>query len=98
DRHRRLTEQITEPASQLMAVIEGFHGDELGRGLASIGDRLDGYTAWLDDPSVLVVRFEDLIGPTGGGDETRQKDTVAAVARHVGRELAPDEVERMARR
>jgi hypothetical protein len=38
--------------------------------VTSIGERLDRFAGWLG--AGLVVRFEDLIGPAGGGDRARQ--------------------------
>ncbi len=98
DLHRRFNEQLTTTDDRIMAMIRGFDGDELGRGLPSMGVRLESYLGWLDDPSVLVVRFEDLVGPAGGGDEATQVANVAAVAKHVGRELTPQRVSQTADR
>jgi hypothetical protein len=39
--------------------------------VASIAERLEAFSGWLD-AGCLVVRFEDLIGPDGGGDRTVQ--------------------------
>jgi sulfotransferase 6B1 len=35
---------------------------------------------WLDDPNVIVIRFEDLVGPEGNGSLQRSKDTIIQVA------------------
>jgi hypothetical protein len=37
----------------------------------------------------MMVKFEDLVGPKGGGSAEAQRRTVEQVARHVG--LEPDE-------
>jgi hypothetical protein len=37
----------------------------------------------------MMVKFEDLVGPRGGGSAETQKRTVERVARHVG--LEPEE-------
>jgi hypothetical protein len=50
---------------------------------------------WESDPDCLVVRFEDLVGPQGGGNVERQYATIARIATHLGHRV--DEVaERMA--
>jgi sulfotransferase family protein len=54
-----------------------------GAGAPSIGDRLDYFAGWLD-AGCLVVRFEDLVGPGGGGDAMRQRDAVASLYRYLG--------------
>lgn len=46
-------------------------------GVVSIGDRLDYFAGWLD--AALVVRFEDLVGPDGGGDQDRQVEVLRSL-------------------
>lgn len=38
---------------------------------------------WMENPSVLVCRFEDLVGPCGGGSEERQKEAIRKIAHHL---------------
>jgi hypothetical protein len=52
-------------------------------GAPSIAERLDYFAGWLD-AGCLVIRFEDLVGPGGGGDAVRQHDAVASLFRHIG--------------
>lgn len=42
--------------------------------LGSIRDRIGKFIAWADFPNVIPVSFEELVGPDGGGDRTRQLD------------------------
>jgi sulfotransferase 6B1 len=73
----------------LFAQRAGFHerlelaiaGDPEHR-LRSVGQRLEVYADWLRS-NALVVRFEDLVGPGGGGDADRQAETVRAIYRHI---------------
>jgi sulfotransferase family protein len=53
------------------------------QGVVSIGERLDAFAGWLDD-GCLVVRFEDLIGPEGGGDRRRQIHTLRSIYGFLG--------------
>ena len=53
------------------------------RGAPSIGERLDYFAGWLD-AGCLVLRFEDLVGPGGGGDAKRQRASIASLLRHCG--------------
>lgn len=55
--------------------------------LRSVGERLEAYAGWLRS-SALVVRFEDLIGPGGGGDADRQAEAVRAIYRHIEMPIA----------
>lgn len=49
---------------------------------------LEGFAGWLDS-GAQVVRFEDLIGPRGGGDEQAQERTVNAIYDHLGLAAPP---------
>jgi hypothetical protein len=59
-----------------------IEGDPANR-IPSIGERLGVYRGWLDS-AALVVRFEDLIGASGGGTEDRQLETLLGIYRHIG--------------
>lgn len=54
------------------------------RGMPHIGQRLAKYAGWFDVPGVEVVRFEDLIGPRGGGDAERQHRQLHVIYDHLG--------------
>lgn len=55
------------------------------RAVVSIADRLDYFAGWLD--AALVVRFEDLVGPGGGGDRDRQNATLRAIYDFLGMDV-----------
>jgi len=42
------------------------------------------YARWFDDPSCYCVRFEDIIGPQGGGDRETQVKALAALMEYTG--------------
>jgi hypothetical protein len=46
----------------------------------------------LNHPKVCKVRYEDLVGPRGGGDRERQVDAVRRILRHVGSDRDPETV------
>jgi sulfotransferase 6B1 len=52
-------------------------------GVASIRERLEAYAGWLGS-GCLVVRFEDLIGPNGGGDGASQLQALRSIYGFVG--------------
>ncbi len=66
-------------------------------GLISIGERLRRFEGWLDEAD-LVVRFEDLVGPTGGGDAATQTETIAAICKTAGVDGSEPRVAAIARR
>jgi hypothetical protein len=47
-------------------------------------DLFASYEGWLTADGVIAVRFEDLVGPRGGGSAAGQLATVARIAQHVG--------------
>ena len=56
-----------------------------GDGMSLAGDEVFAvYEGWLEASGVLAVRFEDLVGPRGGGSASVQLATVARIAQHVG--------------
>jgi hypothetical protein len=98
DLHRRFTEAYRTDDERLMAAITGFAADSLGRGQDSIGTRLGRYLPWTTAPGVLVLRFEDVVGPSGGGAAAGQRAAVAAIAQHVSRPLSTAQVDAVAAR
>jgi hypothetical protein len=66
-----------------------IRGGALGmRELLSLDERYRQFLGWQDDENAIVVKFEDLVGPRGGGSAEAQRRTVERVARHVS--LEPD--------
>jgi hypothetical protein len=72
---------------RLLLSIRG--GELAGRRLQSLDERYRQFVGWQRDENSVLVKFEDLVGPKGGGSAEAQKATVERVARHVG--LEPDE-------
>jgi hypothetical protein len=70
-----------------------IRGDE-GATIPSIRERLERYAGWLDGSS-HVVRFEDLVGPKGGGDLDVQRRSVSDLYVYLGIDVSPDHVERV---
>jgi hypothetical protein len=79
---RALFASAPEFRERLRLMIVG----DRARGLPSIGDRLQHFSGWLDTEAV-VVRFEDLIGPSGGGDAVGQRAVLASIYRGIGLEV-----------
>lgn len=84
-------------ADRLLAVIVGVD-DPNGPGLRDLRQRVTAITAWKGQPHVAVVRFEDLVGPRGGGRSDAQAAAISAVAAHLGIELSAAEVRGVAGR
>jgi len=96
--HERYITEFLTPGERIMASITGLPGTDRYRGLGSIGSRAGRYRQWFDVPNTFGCRFEDLIGPSGGGDAAKQLEVVAAIAHHVDREVSENEAERLAQK
>jgi hypothetical protein len=65
-------------------LITGGYVESLGiyfSGIRQVLNRLEG---WWHSANVKVIRFEDLVGPKGGGDEALQENAIAAVTHFLG--------------
>ncbi len=71
---------------KLMASIVGMTSDQLDGAPPSldIGSHYLSYLDWVKQNVGFVVRFEDLIGDKGGGDDRTQRETVAKIANYLG--------------
>ncbi len=80
---------LPDDGERLMLSIRG---GELGEHrLRSLDERYRGFLAWGERGGACVVRFEDLVGPKGGGDERAQLRAVREVAAYLGIEREDDE-------
>lgn len=90
--------RLQDNRSRLMASIRGVSGEHSddGKPLESIGEWMDNFLGWTDTGYTHIVRFEDLIGPQGGGDRELQIETVQSIADHLNVSLSYEEVEQVA--
>lgn len=44
-------------------------------------------SSWLDDPNIILCRFEDLVGERGGGDEKKQRQLIKTIAQSLNMPL-----------
>jgi len=52
--------------------------------IPGLAEQIRAYQDWETSPSVLSVRFEDLVGSRGGGDDLIREQTMAAIFDHIG--------------
>lgn len=90
--HQHFTKVLNNDEERLMETIGNLKLLEGATGVPprSAFDTLAGSLPWLTDPSTLVVRFEDLIGPQGGGDPVKQLDTIKRIGAFVERPLGEE--------
>ena len=69
---------------RLLFAIRGGH---LGsREMLSLDERYRRFSGWGEEEGSVMVRFEDLVGPEGGGSAEAQRRAVGRVAEHLGLE------------
>lgn len=95
--HGYYARTLNSDKERLMESIRGFRLSAENH-LPPIGETFGAYLPWTEDASTLVVRFEDLVGPRGGGDAERQLAEIGRVGRFVERSLSLEEASRIARR
>lgn len=69
--------------------VDSAHSRE-GIGLANIRKSFDHYIPWVYEKSSLLTRFEDLIGPKGGGNSDNQRKEIKKMAAHLGESMTDD--------
>ncbi len=62
----------------------------------SLVDFYDLYLQWLNYPFIHVVRFEDIVGPNGGGSDSRQLSEIKKIADFLGVSLDDDDIDGIA--
>jgi sulfotransferase 6B1 len=84
--HRYYAETLKSDEERLMASIRGFE-EGVEKPLQPIGEIFGAFLPWIHDRSTLVVRFEEMIGPRGGGSAKKQLDEIERIAGFVERPL-----------
>jgi len=51
------------------------------------------YLPWLTDPYCCAIKFEDLIGPKGGGNLEKQLHTIERIANFIGISISEEEIQ-----
>lgn len=97
DKTHRLHEYmaaLSDDDERLMHCIQGvdvvISGDHLY--LHDVAEDFERYSRWADQPGTLALRFEDLIGPKGGGSLASQTRSVRALIDFAGFTLSDEEV------
>jgi len=63
----------------------------------SIDEHFRRYFPWFDHPGILPIRFEDLVGPMGGGSLETQLALVRAIADHIQVDCSDERIAEVAR-
>jgi hypothetical protein len=82
---------------RVMASIVGVPlGSPFGSNVSqpSIAQDFERWKGWLGSPGTLSIRFEDLVGHRGGGDEAARQATIRKILGHLGVEMPAEEIGR----
>src|SRR5262245_14791558 len=82
---------LPDHEARLRVMIEG------NEGTASVPARFRAFLPWRAQAGVLVLRFEDLVGAPGGGDDAAQRREVLRVAQFLGLTLPDDDLAQICR-
>jgi len=62
-----------------------------------INDFYKSYFGWFKHyPDFLIIKFEDLVGAKGGGDDKVQFNTIKKIAQNLGKNLSDEEIQKIA--
>lgn len=87
--------RMPDDATRLMTSIKGLTPHDGVPGLLDVGTRFRRFLGWYGNPHTLVCRFEDLIGPRGGGSREAQSACVSSILDHIHRPLSMQHRERL---
>lgn len=94
--HKHYVETLKSDEERILTDITGIDRNAVDLPSLSIRELFEGFIPWLEDPSTLVVRFEDLVGPLGGGDGEKQLAQIQRIGDFVERPLTQDQARRIA--
>lgn len=77
------------PDERVRLALEGGRGASSGVQITGLREGFASIMAWQNEPAVLFVRFESLIGERGDGSNAAQRDAVRAICHHL--DLASDD-------
>ncbi|WP_188151604.1 sulfotransferase domain-containing protein [Teredinibacter waterburyi] len=88
----KIISTLNDDNERLLAVIRGIDG-----AIASVDELWRRFDYWFNDSNTLIVKYEDLVGPLGGGNLKTQVYTVKNIAEHIGVNISSDEIEYIAK-
>lgn len=79
--HTYYADTLRTDDERLMASLAGISGTKLEDGVESLplSEHIRSYSAWIDEPECLLVRFEDLVGARGGGSKEAQTNCLQRI-------------------
>jgi len=90
--------KLPDNNKRLMAAIIGVESKDIGdgQGYAGVAEWYRSYLEWLSLENICVVRFENLIGPKGGGSRDLQIKEIDKIIFHLGLSVNRQQIEKVA--
>ncbi len=82
---------LEETITRLIVGGESMHITDHHISKLGIKKMYDAYLPWMKFPNILLIRFEDLVGPRGGGNREAQVRTITAISHHIGQQISYDD-------
>jgi hypothetical protein len=91
-RLRMFYQSLPSDYERLMASLKGFSGEHTadGKPFEGVKTWFKDFMPWRKKPYNLTIKFEDLVGHRGGGDDKRQLETIKKIAKHLEIEINSD--------
>lgn len=88
---------LNNNSARLMSSIRGFSDEQRMLRLEPISTRVTTMLRWRESPRFLAIRFEDLIGPHGGGKTDVQYEVIKMILDHLNLQPPKQGIEGVAR-
>lgn len=92
--------QLHSDRERIFAVIEGLSAERLNGEAPSrpLAEHIGHFMPWISYPNCLVIRFEDLVGEKGGGDQQRQRDLTETILRYLQLSMPSSKIDELTSR
>ena len=87
--------QLNDFEQQLMSSIKGIPvGTPFGSNLSQpdIGQDFSRWQGWINEPTILAIKFEDLVGSRGGGSEETRIKTIKRIVDYLNVNLSLEQI------
>tara|TARA_B100001093_G_C26747881_1_gene979721 strand:+ start:497 stop:1375 length:879 start_codon:yes stop_codon:yes gene_type:complete len=78
-----LYENLKTDSDRIKAIIDGYDGLDNIRGMVGLEKMYRSVLDWKGKGNFIFIKFEDLIGPKGGGNFNSQKETIIKILKHL---------------
>lgn len=79
--------RLLKPSQQLDLLLHGGEAPLAQVLITPFSTVYQNMLNWRNDPRCLFLRFEDLVGPNGGGSEQKQHQAIKSIEKHLGHTL-----------